>query len=481
MTAEPAAPREGPATGIRALCRLAWPAILSYVLSNTYRVNDQFWIQGLGGEAQAAIGASMFVLIMNFALVFLAVGGALALVARATGAGDLELRARVIRHVVLLGLFLGGVLSTVGPRWMPEVVELVGLEGRAAALAADYLGMLFTCMLPMLFVPVLDNVLIGMGNTLVPLVTQLLSLTTNFVLNPVLIYGSEAVARAPHPLVRPIAEWTVGLAEPLGLEAGLGLRGAALATAISRTGAVLVAAGVLTFHYRVRLVRFARVELGLLRDLIAISAPVSLSIALYAGVYWVMLEAVMEPLGPAVIGGLGVGFQVFEGISFPCFLGVAMAAASLVGRCLGAGDRVAAKRAVRNAYRVGTTFGVLMAGAFWFGGPHLVPHFTTDADVEREALTYVRILACSQLFVSFEAINEKVLTGAGLTRPALWISGSGNLLRIPLAWALAHRAGLGASGIWWAINATTLFKATMLQLVVSRGRWLDHRAFGDRS
>jgi len=477
MTRAEPAPRRGPATGIGALCKLAWPAILSYVLSNTYRVNDQFWIQGLGGEAQAAIGASMFVLIMNFALVFLAAGGALALVARATGAGDRELRDRVIRHTVLLGIALGVALGTLGPPSMPFVVGHVGLEGRAAELAVDYLATLFLCMLPMLFVPLFDNVLIGMGNTLVPLVTQLVSLATNFLLNPVLIYGTDAVAAAPHPLVRPIAEGTVWLAEPLGLGGGLGLRGAALATVVSRGVAVLLALAVLAFHYRVRLLARARVELNLVRDLVRISAPVSLSIALYAGVYWVMLEAVMEPLGSDVIGGLGVGFQVFEGVSFPCFLGIAMASASLVGRCLGAGDPAAARRTVRNAYAVGTAFGVTMACAFWFGGPHVVPLFTIDAGVEREALNYVRILAFSQLFVSFEAVNEKVLTGAGMTRPALAISGLGNLLRIPLAWTLAHPLGFAASGIWWAINSTTLLKACLLQRVVQRGRWLDHRVW----
>ena len=481
MTLATAEPASGPATSVRALCRLAWPAILSYVLSNTYRVNDQFWIQNLGGEAQAAIGASMFVLIMNFAILFLAVGGALSLVARATGAGDRELRDKVIRHTFLLGLAIGIVLSTLGPPAMPWVVQWIGVEGRAAELAVEYLSVLFLFMLPMLFMPVLDNVLIGMGNTVVPLLTQIISLAVNFVLNPVFIYGANAVAEAPSPLVRPIAEWTVGLAEPLGLENGMGLGGAALATVISRTLTALLSIGVLTIHYRVRIVRWARVEFGLLRDLVAISAPVSLSIALYAGVYWVMLEAVMEPLGPEVIGGLGVGFQVFEGISFPCYMGIAMAAASLVGRCLGAGNRAAAQQAVRNAYLVGSAFGAAIAAAFWFAGPHVVPLFTRDAGVEREALTYVKILAFSQLFVAFESVNEKVLTGAGMTRPALWISGTGNLLRIPLAWALAYPLGLAASGIWWAINATTLLKAILLFRVVRRGHWLEHQVWSAAS
>ena len=66
----------------RELLGLAWPAVLSYILNNTYRINDQFWIQGLGAEAQAAVGATFFLQILNFAFVFLSVGGTLALVSR---------------------------------------------------------------------------------------------------------------------------------------------------------------------------------------------------------------------------------------------------------------------------------------------------------------------------------------------------------------------------------------------------------------
>ena len=54
---------------------LAWPATLSFLLNNSYRINDQFWIQGLGAEAQAAIGAMMFVAIMTFALYYFSAGG----------------------------------------------------------------------------------------------------------------------------------------------------------------------------------------------------------------------------------------------------------------------------------------------------------------------------------------------------------------------------------------------------------------------
>ena len=89
----PSMPELGARRGtLSALLNLAWPAAASFLLNNAYRINDQFWIQGLGPPAQTAVGATFFLMVMNFAFVFLAVGGTLALISRAIGANDPERR-----------------------------------------------------------------------------------------------------------------------------------------------------------------------------------------------------------------------------------------------------------------------------------------------------------------------------------------------------------------------------------------------------
>ncbi len=70
---------------MRGVLRLAWPAILSFVLGNAYRINDQYWVAGLGPDAQAAIASSIFAQILNFSVIFLAVGGSLPLVVWSPG------------------------------------------------------------------------------------------------------------------------------------------------------------------------------------------------------------------------------------------------------------------------------------------------------------------------------------------------------------------------------------------------------------
>ncbi len=453
---------------IRELIRLAWPTVLSYILNNSYRINDQFWIQGLGEKAQTAVGASFFVLLLNFSFIFLAVSGTLAFVARAVGARDDERRDRVARHGLLLGLGIGLITTFFVRGWTGRIVTWIGLSGDAATLGDDYLGTLFLFAVPLALFPVLDGILIGRGHTRVPMLMQCLAVVLNYILNPILIYGEHAAEQFSAPGVATLSRW----AGELGIE-GRGIAGAALATGIARTSGLVLGLAILRFSLGTRLLGRGRPDGGLLRSIIRTGVPSSVSIAVYSLVYWILLALVISKLGDEVTAALGVGFQVFEGMAFPCFLGISMGAASLVGRALGARDPDEAWGVVRSARRLGRVVGIAFALIFFFGGDALVPYFSRDEGVVRETMLYVKTLAFAQLFVSAEAVNERVLLGAGYTRPILWIAPLGNLLRIPLGYVLAVTLGYGAAGVWWAINLTTMLKALLFWLQVQRGRWIS--------
>ncbi len=437
--------------------RLAWPLSLSFLLTNAYRINDQFWIQGLGEHAQTAIGATFYVIIMNFALMFLAVGGTLALVSRATGAEDPQTRDSVARHAMLLAIAIGATLAFAVRPFTPEIVALLGLPDAAATLAEDYLGTIYLFSIPLALTPAVDNIFIGRGHTRIPMVLQFCAVGLNFALNPFLIYGVDS----------------------LGFD-GWGIRGAAVATGLSRTVAVTAGVAILRIGFGTSLVGSARPSLSRLFSIARISAPSSVSIAVYAGVYWAMLGLVLSRLDGSVTAGLGIGFQVFEGAAFPCYLGVSIAGASLVGRALGARDPDAAWSVVRATRLAGRVLGLSWAVVFLGAAPFVVGRFTAAPEVAAQTLLYVRVLAFSQYQVAVESVNERVLIGSGHTRPILWISTLGNLLRVPLAWLFALVFGWAGAGVWWAINVTTWLKAGFLWREVQRGEWLAGPPTGAR-
>jgi MATE family multidrug resistance protein len=84
---------------------------------------------------------------------------------------------------------------------------------------------------------------------------------------------------------------------------------------------------------------------------------------------------------------------------------------------------------------------------------------------------YAHALAWSQVCVAVEALAEGVLLGAGDSRAVFWLSAPINIARVPLAWWLCHGLGWGPAGVWWAINLTSLLKATAKAVAVGRGGW----------
>ena len=113
-TTDPGLRTGAASAGVRDLLHLAWPSIASFVCQSSYRVNDQYWVQGLGPEAHAALAPSTFVLVFNFSIFFLAVSGSMSLVARATGAGSPAERDRVVRHALALGVAIAVGLGLLG-------------------------------------------------------------------------------------------------------------------------------------------------------------------------------------------------------------------------------------------------------------------------------------------------------------------------------------------------------------------------------
>ncbi len=427
---------------MRDLLRLALPSAAFAVLTNGYRVVDQYWIQGVGMEAQAAIGSSFFVVILMYAAFELVSAGAGPLVARATGGDDPEGRRRAI-GAGLAGVFIIALgVMAIGLLLAPKIVWLLGLEGETARQCVIYLRVLSATALPIAAVPLIDTCFVAMGQPRVPMVLHGLALAVNIVLSPALIYG-----------------------------AGLGIAGAALGS----TSAYALT-GVIGFLILRRLTGLqwsdVRVSPELARVL-RVGRPIAAGTAMYTLVYWAMLKTSISPLGPQVNAALGIGFSALEGVSWPLFHGLSIAVAALVGQHLGAGRPDAAKKVVLAALPFCVLLGTTFTLIFYLGARGLTGLFTEDASVHAAAILYAQVIAVSQLGVALESLFEGVLSGAGDTRTVFWLSAPLNLLRVPSAYLLAFPLGLGAAGVWWAVTVTTWIKAGLKGWATFHGRWSE--------
>ena len=421
----------------RALLVLAIPSIASAMLNHFYRVVDQYFVQWIGVDAQAAVGACTFVLIALYSLSVILSAGASPLFARAVGANDIHRQRVILKSALRISIWISMIFCLTLILGAPMLAHAVGLTGTANQAMVDYLFALGMSGALIPLGPLVDGLFIASGDTKTPMLLQLSSTVLNAGLNALMIF-----------------------------ELDLGLTGVAYASGISRALCTGTGLFLMTRRFGLgdseRLIQLKTIKIG---------APVSAGVLMYALVYWGLLRWTISPLGPAVNAALGIGFSALEGVSWPMFSGVMMATSSIIGRALGANDIEKVNQCIRVAAPISMVLGSSCALIFFFFGEAFCALFTQDPAVLKEATCYAKVLAFSQLFVAFEALSEGILSGAGDNRYQLWLSLPLNCIRIPLGYYFAVYYGWGAAGVWWAINISTYTKVLGKWIWIWKGDW----------
>lgn len=431
----------------RPLLRLAVPLFVGYCAHLAFNWLNAWFVGHLSEEALAAVGATAYVLWGMISLAEVAAVGTMALVSRAVGARDPRDAGAAAVTGVGLALLIGLVLGQTGNVLSPLLVRALGLDGATAALATDYLRVLFWLGYPALSVFLaLEAVCRGAGRTGPSMAILGASFALNGLLDWVLIFG-----------------W--------GPVPALGVEGAAVATGLARSvGAVALLAWVLVHHRDLGLAWPGwRVDLRRLAAIVRIGVPASAAGLGFAGIY-VALNALTATFGTAAVAALGVGLRL-EGLAFIICQAFGRAAATLAGQNLGAQQPERARAAVRRAIRLGCLVMAPMT-VVMIAGADLVAHafVPTQPDVAVAAASYLRIAGLALFGMVLEVVLENVAGGVGDTVPAMAIEVVGTALRIPIALGLA-RLGLGYEAVWWSVASTCLLKGLAFEVWFRRTRW----------
>jgi len=432
----------------RTIIRLAWPAIMSMMSHTTLTIVNAAWVGRLGATPMAAVISSMFVTWMIMSMAEVITSGTVALVARKLGAKDTAAAANIADHIFRFSIWFSLVLTVAGVIFSPWAFEVMGSAPDVRDIGIVYLRIFFFSG-PFLIGGQLFNALYrASGDTKTPFLVNISCNVLNLVLDPLLIFGI-----GPFPK--------------------LGPAGAALATVTSY--AFAFALYFMAFrrrplpfgfsrHY------FVRPNWDIVRRTVKIGLPLSTSGIIFAVVY-LFVNRVTASFGTEAVAALGVGNRI-ESINFLIAFGFSMAVATLVGQNLGAENpRRARALTFKTVWLISGFCGVTSVLFFIFALP-IAKFFNSDPAVWPYCVSYLKILALSQVLMGWEIVFEGAFAGAGDTLPPMIVSIVGSVARIPLAYALALWLGWGVAGIWWTITLTTIVKAFVLFFWFRLGRWM---------
>lgn len=423
------------------IIRTSFPMMLAFFLQSVFNIVDAFFVGKISPEALAAVSVSFPIV---FLLISLGAGigsGVTSVVARLVGAKRIRQADNAAQHGMILVFLLALALSSLSLLAGPLLVGFAGAEGELKSLAMDYLNIILFFSPVMLLMMVGNSVLRGEGDMRTPMFIMGFSAVLNMFLDPIFIFTF-----------------------------GLGVRGAAIATVISRFFALLLfSAYILRGGSWIKLnPRDFKYTPLYVKNILSVGIPSSLSnVSMSVGMY--LVTVIVGLFGPEALAAFGVGFRL-DSLAILPGLGVAVAVISIVGQSLGAGKTDRAREITVRAGLMTCAAMSFIGGVFYVFAPHIIRVFNTDPIVVGYGVSFLRIIPVSYLFVGFAMCISGALIGAGRAGLALVITlFRAIVFSVPLAWFLSR--SFGPSGVWMGMVAGAFLGLLISLLFFFRTDW----------
>lgn len=450
----------------RSVIHLVWPVLLEQVLGLSVGFTDK-WLAGNfleGAEYLAAVGLVAYCLSFLPGLFAVPAVAATCLVARSIGAGDRGQARRAAAQSLLVASALTIVVLTVVAVFGDRFMRSLGLPSGSTALAARYLAIVIPALPAMMIIHVGVAVLRGAGDMWAGLLAMSVVNLVNAAASFALAVGAAGLPR-------------------------LGWEGLAWGTTAGYCLGACCVIGLLGRRLRGLRPGWAdwvpnREWLG---RILHVGVPAGVDAIGNAACHLGFLS-IVNRLGDVAAAAHSVAITI-ESLAFLPGSAFTVAAATLAGQFLGAGDE---RRARRSVWQAAMACMALMSAAgviFLVSADGLAGWFVGGAASQPEvaALTgrLVRIVAFAQPPLALLMVLSGGLRGAGATRLPLVVNFLGLLLvRLPLAVLLARESidlpfglgtipglGLGVIGAWYAMAADLTIRGVSMLVIFTRKSW----------
>lgn len=432
---------------------LALPTMLEQFLATAVQYIDTAMVGTLGTHATAAVGATATVnWLINGTVSAIGVGF-LSYISKACGAGDRDRAKRAAAQAVLVTLIVGIgftvlalALSTRVPVWMrtdPSIQEL----------ASQYFFVMYTPMLARSAILLFGNLFRAVGDSKTPMRVGLMVNLINVAGNLLLIYPT----RVWHGLTLYGAGW--------------GVVGAAAASAAAYFVGGIVITVALWRHPRISPRGFSlKPESAILRPCLQVALPNALQ-RFATSLGYVAFAAMVNSLGETATAAHTIANTVESAFYVPGY-GMQMAAATLAGNALGAGEHKKINHLAGMLLTLEVAMMVVSGGLLFLFAPNMMGLFSADAAVIALGAVVLRMVAVSEPFYGVSIILEGMMQGMGQTMLPFVIGVTGMWgVRIVGTFLCTQIFGMGLISAWACMIAHNLLIFVLLTACYRTGRW----------
>ena len=412
----------------KAILKLAWPIMISMLLTASYNIIDGIWVAGLGQIAIAGIGfVSPLFMILNGTSVGLGIG-ATSLISRYIGARNKEKASNAATHSILIFLVASILLTVVLLIVQKPVLMAYGANGKTLTEALKYSTVLFTGLFTFMFSNGCSGILRGEGDMKRAMYAIVVSVIMNAILDPIFIYGIR-----------------------------LGSAGASLATIVSAfCASIVILYWILIKKNTYVTVTFHNFKYNskMIKDMLAVGIPSSLEMFIMSIAAALYLSFITSIGGAYGVAAYSSGIRLYLFVIMP-LTAIGSAVVAVSGSAFGAKNGDYLSRSHIFGSKFGVILGVVMIIIFLLFSNQLAMLFaytSETANLVPEIANFLRIATLSLAFTGAGLVSGSLYQGLGKGTYSLFFT----LLReviitVPLTYFFGIYMGYGLTGIWMGL------------------------------
>ena len=432
------------------LLKFALPTLASSILQSLNGTINAIWVGRLLGEgALAATSNANMVMFLLTAFVFGFGMASTILIGQYWGRKDAE-EARRIFGTAMGGFTLVAILVGIAGYFLAgSILKLLGTPGDAAALALDYLQVIFLAMPALLLLTLMMMALRGAGDSLTPLWFMIVAVVLDSGLNPFFIRGF-----GPIP--------------------AMGIAGSAMSTLIgnyvSLIGLVVyVYARDLPLRLRGAQLRYLIPKPGILKTIVVKGFPMGLQMVVIS-MSALALIGIVNRQGVDTTAAFGVAMQLWTYVQMPAMaIGAAVSAMSAQNIGARLWDRVG------KITRSGIILSLLITGALivmmTLADRTVLSLFMGPASPALPIARHIHLLATwNFLLFGITMVLFATVRANGAVWAPLMVLAVG-LLPVRFGWIFATQHWLGPDSIWLSFPVSSFANVALAAIYYLKGDW----------
>jgi putative MATE family efflux protein len=428
----------------KAIGHIALPMIFITFFNTLYSLVDMFWVGRLGYEQIAAVG--LFGIFFDSVVVFNEIVGigSTPLITRNYGAKNYQKVNEVFKQTLFLKLLIAFVFCFIGIFFMEDIMVIFGAQGDVITYGILYGRIMSVGLLFVLSSVTLATAMRGVGDPRTPMKILVLSNVMNIVLDPVLII------------------W-----------AGLGVRGAAIASVMSQMVAFSIGIFLVTTgRHLLAIDRKVKFDFKVIKTILRIGIPAGIE-SLGKNLTNIITVRIVAGFGMTALAGFQIFFKVMT-VPWMLIFGLVLACETLVGHNLGASKPERAEKTALKSGYIGTVIMIAFGAVFFIFSKQIVSFFNSTEAVVQTGSACFLIASPFLAFLGFTYPLSGAFYGSGDTKPLMIITFTVSFCyQIPLMVIISTL--LGVNGVFLAYGSAMFVGFCITLAWFSRGKWKERK------